>query len=307
MAKDVDAALRTIVQEHGGKSVEDANEYVEKLKSDKRYKRDVYRGRIEVVATAWAVIGRASRQRETERPSYVFSLRRKIRLKINGQIGSALQNTRFESGGAPPHSKTWPIHQTLYVRLRCGVRRCSVAFRVAARSSSHNVEHDAKHIPTHMSRLQHDWRSFSHDDDFIFDAMGTRRGHQARRRLIERFVAQSKTTVVHRYQNLRAKLLKSVHCFLRIQVNLAPRRRVVSADRQQGDIDRMPVSNFLEPGKIGAVTAMENRAAIDLIANPPNPRCNQPGTGRPNEHKALGKPRSSPASPSANNRVRARY
>jgi len=42
MAKDVDAALRKIVQEHGGKRVDEANEYVEKLKSDKRYKRDVY-------------------------------------------------------------------------------------------------------------------------------------------------------------------------------------------------------------------------------------------------------------------------
>jgi sulfite reductase (NADPH) flavoprotein alpha-component len=42
MAKDVDAILRKIVQEQGGKSVDQANEYVEKLKSDKRYKRDVY-------------------------------------------------------------------------------------------------------------------------------------------------------------------------------------------------------------------------------------------------------------------------
>ena len=42
MAKDVDAALRTIFQEQGGKSEEQTNEYVEKLKSDKRYKRDVY-------------------------------------------------------------------------------------------------------------------------------------------------------------------------------------------------------------------------------------------------------------------------
>jgi sulfite reductase (NADPH) flavoprotein alpha-component len=42
MAKDVDAALRKIVQDQGGKSVDEANEYVEKLKSDKRYKRDVY-------------------------------------------------------------------------------------------------------------------------------------------------------------------------------------------------------------------------------------------------------------------------
>jgi sulfite reductase (NADPH) flavoprotein alpha-component len=42
MAKDVDAALRKIVQEHGSKSVDEANAYVEKLKTDKRYKRDVY-------------------------------------------------------------------------------------------------------------------------------------------------------------------------------------------------------------------------------------------------------------------------
>src|SRR5438094_481057 len=42
MAKDVDATLRKIVQGQGGKSPEEANEYVEKLKSDKRYKRDVY-------------------------------------------------------------------------------------------------------------------------------------------------------------------------------------------------------------------------------------------------------------------------
>jgi sulfite reductase (NADPH) flavoprotein alpha-component len=42
MAKDVDAALRKIVQEQGGKSVDEANAYVEQLKNDKRYKRDVY-------------------------------------------------------------------------------------------------------------------------------------------------------------------------------------------------------------------------------------------------------------------------
>jgi sulfite reductase (NADPH) flavoprotein alpha-component len=42
MAKDVDATLRKIVQEQGSRSINQANEYVEKLKSDKRYKRDVY-------------------------------------------------------------------------------------------------------------------------------------------------------------------------------------------------------------------------------------------------------------------------
>lgn len=42
MAKDVDAALRKIIQEQGDQSELQTNEYVEKLKSDKRYKRDVY-------------------------------------------------------------------------------------------------------------------------------------------------------------------------------------------------------------------------------------------------------------------------
>jgi sulfite reductase (NADPH) flavoprotein alpha-component len=42
MAKDVDAALRKIIQQEGGKGEDVTNEYVEKLKSDKRYKRDVY-------------------------------------------------------------------------------------------------------------------------------------------------------------------------------------------------------------------------------------------------------------------------
>ncbi|MEP6936823.1 MAG: sulfite reductase subunit alpha [Chthoniobacterales bacterium] len=42
MAKDVDAALSKIVQQEGGMDPEAASEYVEKLKSDKRYKRDVY-------------------------------------------------------------------------------------------------------------------------------------------------------------------------------------------------------------------------------------------------------------------------
>jgi sulfite reductase (NADPH) flavoprotein alpha-component len=42
MAKDVDAALRNIVQEQSGKSPEEANVYVEQMKAEKRYKRDVY-------------------------------------------------------------------------------------------------------------------------------------------------------------------------------------------------------------------------------------------------------------------------
>ena len=42
MAKDVDAALHEVIHKVGGKSVDDAKAYVAKLKSDKRYQRDVY-------------------------------------------------------------------------------------------------------------------------------------------------------------------------------------------------------------------------------------------------------------------------
>ncbi|MBG7607541.1 MAG: sulfite reductase subunit alpha, partial [Verrucomicrobia bacterium] len=42
MAKDVDAALHAIAQEHGGLSKEDAAAFVVQLKKDKRYLRDVY-------------------------------------------------------------------------------------------------------------------------------------------------------------------------------------------------------------------------------------------------------------------------
>lgn len=42
MAKDVDAELHRIVETEGGKTTEQAAEYVEALKKTKRYKRDVY-------------------------------------------------------------------------------------------------------------------------------------------------------------------------------------------------------------------------------------------------------------------------
>ncbi len=42
MAKDVDAALHQIIQEHGSKSEDEAIDYVKQLKKDKRYGRDVY-------------------------------------------------------------------------------------------------------------------------------------------------------------------------------------------------------------------------------------------------------------------------
>ena len=42
MAKDVDSTLHEIIEEHGGKTPEEAIEYMAQLKKDKRYRRDVY-------------------------------------------------------------------------------------------------------------------------------------------------------------------------------------------------------------------------------------------------------------------------
>ena len=42
MAKDVDKALHELIAEHGKLSEAEATEYVNKLKKDKRYVRDVY-------------------------------------------------------------------------------------------------------------------------------------------------------------------------------------------------------------------------------------------------------------------------
>ncbi len=42
MAKDVDGALHKAIEEHGGMSADAAAEYVEQMKKDKRYQRDVY-------------------------------------------------------------------------------------------------------------------------------------------------------------------------------------------------------------------------------------------------------------------------
>ncbi len=42
MAKDVDAALHKAIETAGGKSADDAKAYIEKMKTEKRYQRDVY-------------------------------------------------------------------------------------------------------------------------------------------------------------------------------------------------------------------------------------------------------------------------
>ncbi|MNY48935.1 Sulfite reductase [NADPH] flavoprotein alpha-component [compost metagenome] len=42
MAKEVDAALKTVIRQHGGMTADEANEYVKEMSLTKRYARDVY-------------------------------------------------------------------------------------------------------------------------------------------------------------------------------------------------------------------------------------------------------------------------
>ena len=42
MAKDVDGCLHRIVEKHGGKTEDEAKNYIKALKREKRYQRDVY-------------------------------------------------------------------------------------------------------------------------------------------------------------------------------------------------------------------------------------------------------------------------
>jgi sulfite reductase (NADPH) flavoprotein alpha-component len=42
MAKDVEAALLTVIQAAGGRTEEQASEYLESLQTEGRYQKDVY-------------------------------------------------------------------------------------------------------------------------------------------------------------------------------------------------------------------------------------------------------------------------
>ena len=42
MAKDVDSVLHEVIRTAGGRTADQAVEYVERLRLDKRYQRDVY-------------------------------------------------------------------------------------------------------------------------------------------------------------------------------------------------------------------------------------------------------------------------
>src|SRR5439155_21243731 len=95
------------------------------------------------------------------------------------------------------------------------------------------------------------------------NAMGAGAGEQALRRLVQGLETETESSVMHRHKRFRTQFAKRFNRFFRIHVNLPASRRVVSANRQQSDIDVVIFADFAEPGKVSTVTAMKNGASID--------------------------------------------
>jgi len=110
-------------------------------------------------------------------------------------------------------------------------------------------------------RLKNDRPAFGHEQHFVFDGVCPRAREQPLWRFIERFEAEAEGPIMHRDKLLPFQLKKSAYCFLRIHVHFAFTRGLVGADRQERDLNRKTLSDFLEPGKICAVATVKNRAA----------------------------------------------
>src|SRR5664279_311688 len=109
-----------------------------------------------------------------------------------------------------------------------------------------------------FSSSQNNRLTFGHDEHFILNALSPRSCLQTLEWLLHRFKAETEGPVMHRDQSFRAKLGKRSHCLFRIHVDLAAGRCVVSANRQQRDIDLITLADFSEAGKKRAIATMKN-------------------------------------------------
>src|SRR4029453_1304798 len=79
---------------------------------------------------------------------------------------------------------------------------------------------------------------------------------------MQRLKAEAKSSVVHRDQRPGAKLQKGLHRFFWIHVNFAAGWRFVRADRKQRNLNPVAIANLSKAGKVGAVAAVKNGAAV---------------------------------------------
>src|ERR1700720_200395 len=104
--------------------------------------------------------------------------------------------------------------------------------------------------------------SFGHDENFVFNAVDTGRLAQTLERFFERFVTETETAVMHRHERLCFEFIKCAHRFFRIHVHFARERRIVSADRQQRDLDVVTFTDFFKSLEISSVAAVKNGTAV---------------------------------------------
>ena len=110
--------------------------------------------------------------------------------------------------------------------------------------------------------LEHDWFSFGHDKNLVFDAVNAGGFAQTLERFFERLVTQTETAVMHRHERFRFELVESAHRFFRIHVHFAREWRIVSADGQKRDLDIVTLANFFEALEISGIAAMKHGAPI---------------------------------------------
>ena len=85
---------------------------------------------------------------------------------------------------------------------------------------------------------------------------------QALRRFMQRFKAEAKSSIVHRDQRPGPEFEKCLDRLLWIHVNFATSRRFVRTDRKQRNLNSVAIANFSKAGKVGAVAAVKNGAAV---------------------------------------------
>ena len=83
-------------------------------------------------------------------------------------------------------------------------------------------------------------------------------------RLVERFVAQTEGSEMHRNKSFCFELDKCVDGLLRVHVDISFRGGVVGPYRQECDFHRQTLANLAEAIEVGAVATMENRASCIL-------------------------------------------
>ena len=118
------------------------------------------------------------------------------------------------------------------------------------------------HLWLEKPHLKHNRLALGHHQNLFLDAMFASSGEQTLRRFVKRFESETKCPVMHRDQGVGTYLKKCLNRFLGIHVNFAACGRFVRANRKQRDIDPVAVADFLEAGKVSAVAAVKNSAAI---------------------------------------------